>query len=159
MSPVLKWKSNAKMNPPLRSEEDRLAMVEALKNGEIDAITTDHAPHDLDSKNKDLPDAAFGIVGVETMLPLSLDLYHNHGISLIDLLAMMTYKPADIIKFAGGRIKKDAPADLVLIDLDAEWEIDPEKFYSKSKNSPFKGRKVKGKVLKTIVAGKVVFDC
>ena len=156
---ILEEGTNAKMNPPLRSEEDRKEMLKALKDGTIDAITTDHAPHDLESKNKNLLDAAFGIVGVETLFPLSLELYHNKLLSLRDLLAKMTYKPADIININRGRIKKDAIADLILIDLDQVWTIDKEKFYSKSKNSPFNGRKVKGKLLKTIVSGQIVYDC
>lgn len=156
---ILDEGTNAKMNPPLRSETDRKLMLEALADGTIDAITTDHAPHDLDSKNKALSEAAFGIVGVETFLPLSLELYHNKLLSLRDLLAKMTYKPADIINIDRGRIKKDAIADLTLIDLDQQWVIEREKFYSKSKNSPFNGRKVKGKVLKTIIAGQIVYDC
>jgi dihydroorotase len=133
--------------------------LEALVDGTIDAITTDHAPHDLESKNKPLSEAAFGIVGVETLLPLSLELYHNKLISLQDLLAKMTYKPADIININRGRIKKDFIADLTLIDLDREWIIENDKFYSKSKNSPFNGRKVKGKALKTIISGQIVYDC
>jgi dihydroorotase len=157
-SAVLKWGTNAKMNPPLRSETDRLALIEGLRDGTIDAIATDHAPHDLISKNKPLEEATFGIVGVETMLPLSLELYHNKTLSLIDLLAKMTYKPADIINFDGGRIKKGARADLVLIDIDHEWKIVTENFYSKSKNSPFENHTVKGKALKTIVSGKVVYQ-
>jgi len=156
---VLKQGTNAKMNPPLRSEKDRQLMLEALADGTIDAITTDHAPHDLESKNKPLPEAAFGIVGVETLLPLSLELYHNKLLSLRDLLAKMTYKPADIININRGRIKKDAIADLVLIDLNQEWVINNENFYSKSKNSPFNGRKVKGKALKTIISGQISYDC
>ncbi len=154
---ILKHGSNAKMNPPLRSEEDRLSLIEGLKDGTIDAISTDHAPHDLASKDKSIQEAAFGIVGVETMLPISLELYHDNTLPLIDLLAKMTYKAADIINFDGGRIKKGARADLTLIDLDQEWMIEPDKFYSKSKNSPFKSRKVKGRAIKTIVGGKLVY--
>ncbi len=155
---VLEYGSNAKMNPPLRSEEDRLALIEGLKDGTIDAIATDHAPHDISSKNKPLEEAAFGIVGVETMLPLSLALYHNGTLPLIDLLSTMTYKAADIIHFDGGRIAKGARADLVLIDLNLEWKTDPEKFYSKSKNSPFVNKAVKGKAIKTIVGGVIVYQ-
>jgi dihydroorotase len=146
------------MNPPLRSEEDRLALIEGLKDGTIDAIATDHAPHDITSKNKPLEEATFGIVGVETMLPLSLALYHNGALPLIDLLATMTYKAADIIHFDGGRISKGAKADLVLIDLNHEWKIDPEKFYSKSKNSPFVDTVVKGRAVKTAVGGVIVYQ-
>ena len=156
---ILKEGTNAKMNPPLRSAKDRDELIKALQDGTIDAITTDHAPHDLESKDKELPEAAFGIVGVETLLPLSLELYHKKIISLRDLLAKMTYKPADIINIESGRIKKEAKADLILIDLEQEWVIDKEKFYSKSKNSPFHGRKVNGKVLKTIISGHIVYDC
>lgn len=154
---VLKFGTNAKMNPPLRSEEDRLALIDGLKDGTIDAIATDHAPHDVISKNKPLEEATFGIVGVETMLPLSLALYHNRTLPLIDLLAKMTYKAADIINFDGGRIKKGARADLTLIDLDCEWVIDPEKFYSKSKNSPFVNHKTKGRAIRTVVSGIAVY--
>jgi dihydroorotase len=155
---VLKHGSNAKMNPPLRSEKDRLSLIEGLRDGTIDAISTDHAPHDVDSKNKPLQEAAFGIVGVETMLPVSLGLYHNKTLSLIDLLAKMTNQAADIINFDGGVIKKGARADLVVIDLDKEWVIEPQKFHSKSKNSPFVDLKVKGRAIKTIVGGKLVYS-
>lgn len=155
---VLKSGTNAKMNPPLRSEKDRLALIEGLRSGVIDAIATDHAPHDLASKDKPLQEASFGIVGVETMLPLSLALYHQGVLSLKDLLAKMTCNAAKIINFDGGVIKKGARADLVVIDLDCEWKIDPDKFYSKSKNSPFGGFSVKGRAVRTVVGGKVVFE-
>jgi dihydroorotase len=155
---VLKSGTNAKMNPPLRSEKDRLALIEGLRSGLIDAIATDHAPHDLASKDKPLEEASFGIVGVETMLPLSLALYHDKVLSLSDLLAKMTCNAAKIINFDGGVIEKDARADLVLIDLNYEWEIDSKKFHSKSKNSPFDGFKVKGRALRTVIAGKTVFE-
>lgn len=155
---VLKVKTNAKMNPPLRSEEDRLALIEGLRDGTIDAISTDHAPHDLASKEKTLEEASFGIVGVETMLPLSLKLYHDKVLSLRDLLAKMTCNAAKIINYDGGVIAKGARADLTLIDLESEWEIKTDKFFSKSKNSPFDGFKVKGRAVKTVVAGKVVFE-
>ena len=155
---VLKSGTNAKMNPPLRSEQDRLALIEGLKSGLIDAIATDHAPHDLASKEKTLEEASFGIVGVETMLPLSLSLYHQGILSLKDLLAKMTCNAAKIINFDGGVIEKGARADLVLIDLESEWEIDSQKFHSKSKNSPFDGFKVKGRAVRTVVAGVTVFE-
>jgi dihydroorotase len=154
---VLKSGTLAKMNPPLRSEDDRLALIEGLRTGVIDAIATDHAPHDETSKNRPIEEATFGIVGVETMLPLSLMLYHQKILSLRDLLAKMTCNPAEIINFDGGEIKKGARADLVLIDLNHEWEIDSQKFFSKSKNSPFDGFKVKGRAVLTTVAGKIVY--
>ncbi len=155
---IFKSGTNAKMNPPLRSEEDRKALIEGLRSGLIDAIATDHAPHDLASKTKTLEEATFGIVGVETMLPLSLKLYHDGILSLPKLLAKMTCNAARIINFDGGVIKKGARADLTLIDINYDWRINCQDFYSKSKNSPFDGFRVKGRALRTVVAGKTVFE-
>ncbi len=148
----------AKVNPPLRAEGDRLAMVEGLKTGVIDCIATDHAPHDRDSKDLPLENAAFGIVGLETILPLSLELYHSGQMSLFDVLAKLTYKPADIIHVPRGRVQKNLVADLILVDLNHEWEIKIDNFASKSKNSPFDKRKVKGCTVRTIVSGKTVYS-
>lgn len=155
---IYEFDTNAKMNPPLRSEEDRKALIEAMQDGTIDAIATDHAPHDLASKDTSLQKAAFGIVGVETLLPLSLELYHNQTLSLIELLKKLTCNPAKIINIARGVIEKDAVADLTVIDLDFEWVINKDKFYSKSKNTPFHDRKVKGRAVKTFLAGKLVYN-
>jgi dihydroorotase len=154
---VEQWDTLAKMNPPLRAEADRLAIIEALRDGTIDVIATDHAPHDPSTKCVHISDAAFGIVGLETMLPLSLQLYHNKTLSLSDVLGKMTYKAADVINKTLGRIKKGYIADLTLIDLDTEWIIKSEEFSSKSKNSPFDGYKVKGRAVRTVVGGKTVF--
>lgn len=154
---VMDYRTFSKMNPPLRAEKDRLAVIEGLKDGTIDAIATDHAPHDVESKRVPLSSAAFGIVGLETMLPLSLSLYHNGIMSLREVLAAMTYKPADIIHVPAGRLKKGAPADLTLIDLTQDWMLEPEQFQSKSKNSPFLATKVKGRAIRTIVGGETVF--
>lgn len=156
-SEVLRSGTNAKMNPPLRSEEDRLALIEGLKSGLIDVISTDHAPHHLAVKELPLEEASFGIVGVETMLPLSLSLYHQEHLKLIDLIAKMTCNPAKVINFDGGLIKKGGRADLTIIDLNCEWQIQVDKFYSKSKNSPFNNFEVKGRAVATIVAGKIVY--
>lgn len=154
---VENYRTFSKMNPPLRAEADRLALIEGLKDGTIDAIATDHAPHDVEEKRVPMEVAAFGIVGLETMLPLSLALYHNGIMPLRDVLAAMTYKPADIIRINAGRMQKGKPADLVLIDLDAEWVIENDKLSSKSKNSPFDGHKTKGRALFTVLAGERVF--
>jgi dihydroorotase len=155
---IYKFGSNAKMNPPLRSEEDRLALIEALQDGTIDAIATDHAPHEEASKTSNLQTSSFGIVGVETLLPLSLELYHTKKLNLIDLLAKLTINPAKIINIARGKIAKGAIADLTVIDLNHEWVINKNNFYSKSNNTPFDGRKVKGCVTKTFVAGAMVYQ-
>ena len=154
---VLGYNTYAKMNPPLRSEKDRIMMIDGLSSGLIDCIATDHAPHEIEAKDTSLDHAAFGIVGLETMLPLSLELYHGGKMSLMDVIASLTYKPAKIINKRCGMLEKGSQADLILVDLDYEWIIDTGKFVSKSKNSPFNGRKVKGKVLRTVVQGKAVY--
>ncbi|WP_339047126.1 dihydroorotase [Candidatus Mesenet endosymbiont of Phosphuga atrata] len=154
---VREHSSMAKMNPPLRSEEDRLAMIEGLRSSIIDCIATDHAPHDVGSKDLSLSDSAFGIVGLETLLPLALELHYNHNLDLLDVLGKLTYKPADIIHIPRGRIRKNFMADLTLVDLEYRWEIDIGKFASKSKNSPFDKRKVKGRAVRTVVSGKTVY--
>ena len=154
---VIDYRTFSKMNPPLRAEADRIALIEGLRDGTIDAIATDHAPHDTESKRVPMDVAAFGIVGLETMLALSLELVHQKKMNLIDVLGAMTYKAADIIREPAGRLKKGAPADLVLIDLDRDWTIENDALSSKSKNSPFDGKKVKGRAVRTIVGGETVF--
>lgn len=151
------FRTFAKMNPPLRAEKDRLAILEGLRDGTIDAIATDHAPHDQESKRVPMSSAAFGIVGLETMLPLSLELVHKKIMTLREVIAAMTYKPADIIRTAAGRLKKGASADLTLIDLGMSWNIDTEDFCSKSLNAPFDGWKTKGRAIRTVVAGETVY--
>ena len=154
---VIDYRTFSKMNPPLRSESDRLAIIEGLRDGTIDAIATDHAPHDTESKRVPMDVAAFGIVGLETMLALSLHLVHNGTMSMRDILAAMTYKPADIIHANAGRLKKGAPADLTVIDPNLVWTIANADLNSKSKNSPFDGQQVKGRALRTIVGGETVY--
>ncbi len=155
---VLEHDTFAKMNPPLRTQRDIDAILEGLKDGTIDAIATDHAPHENECKHVPLSQAAFGIVGLETMLPLSLELYHKKILSLNDVLGLMTYKAADIIREPVGRIKKGLAADLTLFDPDLTWTIKPKDFSSKSKNSPFKEFPITGKALATIVAGNRVYQ-
>lgn len=155
---LLKHSSLAKMNPPLRAEKDRLAIIAGLKDGTIDAIATDHAPHESETKEQvPLQQAAFGIVGLETMLPLSLALYHRGEMPLIDVMAALTYKAADIIHVDSGRLKVGAKADFTLIDLNYDWELNPDSFVSLSKNSPFSGQKVKGRAVKTYIGGELVY--
>jgi dihydroorotase len=154
---VEEYKTFSKMNPPLRAEKDRLAVIEGLKDGTIDAIATDHAPHDQESKRVPLSQASFGIVGLETMLPLSLHLYHAGIMPLRDVLAAMTYKPADIIHVPAGRMQKGKRADLVVIDLERGWSVNPKDFHSKSQNSPFDHFPTKGRALRTVVAGETVY--
>ena len=155
---VIGYRTFSKMNPPLRGEEDRAAIIEALKDGTIDIIATDHAPHDTEAKRVPMEVAAFGIVGLETMLPLSLNLVHDHGMPLMDVLAAMTYKVADIIRQPIGRLEKGAVADLTIIDPDAQWEFKNDDLHSKSKNSPFDGMAMRGRAVRTIVGGETVYE-
>ncbi|QJC27325.1 dihydroorotase [Anaplasma platys] len=155
---VLEHGPIAKMNPPLRTEEDRISMISGLKDGTIDCIATDHAPHAPGEKAPPISCCAFGIVGLETMLPLSLELHFNEGMSLLDVLAKLTSNPAKIVGLKRGQLREGWPADLAIFSLEHQWEIDIAKFASKSKNSPFNGRKVRGKVLRTVVAGKTVYS-
>ena len=151
------YRTFAKMAPPLRSEVNRTAIVEGLKDGTIDAIATDHAPHDQESKRLPMAHAANGIVGLETLLPLSLELYHGGHLPLLDLLRRLTLAPAELLKLPVGRLRKGAPADLLLFDLEAPWVVDSTKFRSMSKNTPFDGRPVQGRALRTIVDGRSLF--
>ena len=151
------YRTFAKMAPPLRSEENRAAIVEGLKDGTIDAIATDHAPHDQESKRLPMAHAANGVVGLETLLPLSLELYHHGHLTLLNLLRRLTLAPAELLNLPSGRLTKGAPADLVLFDPDTPWVVDTSKFQSMSKNSPFDGRPVQGRALRTVVDGRTLF--
>jgi dihydroorotase len=152
------YRTFAKVSPPLRSEDDRVAVVEGLRDGTIDAIASDHTPQDQESKRLPFAQAEFGIAGVETLLPLSLALYHKGQLGLLDALARLTVRPADILGLNEGRLMKGAPADLVIFDLDRPWRIDPDALRSKSKNSPFDGHPVQGRVTTTVVGRRTVFD-
>ncbi|WP_420348660.1 dihydroorotase [Pelagibius sp.] len=152
------YRTFAKVSPPLRSEEDRRAVVAGLIDGTIDAIASDHSPHDQESKRLPFAIAEPGIVGLETLLPLSLQLYHSGGIGLLDLLGRLTEKPAAILGLKGGQLAKGAPADLILFDPDRAWRIDPDRFESKSKNTPYEGLPVQGRVRRTVVDGRTLFE-
>src|SRR5438067_3034521 len=151
------YRTFAKLSPPLRSEADRRAVIEGLRDGTIDAIASDHAPWDQDSKRLPFSSAAYGIVGLETLLPLSLELYHNHHLDLLGLMRRLTLNPAQILRLPVGRLAVGAPADLVLFDPDLGWNICPDEFRSKSQNAPFDGRPVQGRVRRTIVDGRTIF--
>ena len=155
---VKKYGTNAKMNPPLRSEADRLALVKAMQDGYIDAIATDHAPHDITLKNKDIESAAFGIIGLETMLPITLSFVHDGTISLAAAIELLTSKPAKVINLEDrGTIAKGKRADLTITDISEEWVFDASQVRSKCKNSPFLNNKYKGKVKASFVLGNLAF--
>ncbi|MBY0431324.1 MAG: dihydroorotase, partial [Rhodospirillales bacterium] len=151
------YRTFAKLSPPLRGEDDRRAVVEALKDGTITAIASDHSPQDEDSKRLPFAQAAPGGIGLETLLPISLELYHNGHLSLLEVLKLLTCGPADLLGLPAGRLAKGAPADVVVFDLDRAWKVVPERFRSKSKNSPFDGRPVQGMAMRTIIDGRTVF--
>lgn len=147
-----------KISPPLRTGRDREAVIAGLADGTIDAITSDHAPQDQDTKRVPFAQAEHGVVGLETLLPLALALYHRHRMPLLDVLKKLTSAPAAILRLPLGRIAKGAAADLVLFDPDRPWIVDAKRFRSKSKNSPFDEMPVQGKVLRTVVAGRTLFE-
>lgn len=145
-----------RMNPPLRTEEDRLALIEGLLDGTLDAIATDHAPHSPEEK-ADFFKAPNGSIGMETSLAATLTALQGK-LSLSEILEKMSVNPARILGIPGGTLRQGTNADVVLFDPEKEWVVDPEKLHGKSKNTPFKGRKLKGKVVLTIFRGRVVYD-
>lgn len=155
---VSDYRTFAKLSPPLRSEDDRQAIVAGLADGTIDAIASDHNPQDADSKRLPFAQAAAGGVGFETLLPIALELYHNGHMSLLDVITKLTRIPAELVRLKGaGTLENGSAADLVVFDPDRPWKIDPYQFQSKSKNSPFDGRLTQGRVLRTLIDGREIF--
>jgi len=147
-----------KVKPPLRSEADRAAMVEGVASGAIDVIVSSHDPQAADTKRQPFAQAAFGAVGLETLLPVALGLYHNGHADLAHVLKALTATPASILGLNAGTLAKGAPADLVLIDPDAPFVVDPDKLHSRARNTPFDGRKFQGHAVMTFVGGESVYD-
>ncbi|MGH1353874.1 MAG: dihydroorotase [Thalassovita sp.] len=154
---VADYRTFFKVKPPLRSEEDRMAVIDAVRNGLIDIICSMHTPQDEESKRLPFEEAASGAVGLETLLPAALRLYHAGDLTLPQLFRAMSLNPASRLGLPGGRLTTGAPADLVLFDADAPFVMDRAKLLSKSKNTPFDGARMQGKVLATFVAGAQVF--
>jgi dihydroorotase len=152
------FNTHAKMNPPLRAWGDVQAIKDGLRDGTIDVIATDHAPHAVQDKEQDFARAPFGIVGLETALPLTLALVEEGVLSLESAVAKLTAEPARVFKLPKGSLAVGAEADVVIIDPDLQWEVDPGRFRSKSRNTPFAGWKVKGRAVTTIVGGRVVYE-
>lgn len=152
------YNTHAKMNPPLRTGDDVHAIREGLRDGTIDVIATDHAPHATQEKQQDFTEAPFGIVGLETALALTLGLVEEGALSLEQAVEKLTSAPAASFGLKKGTLAVGADADVVIVDQDEQWEVDPSKFRSKSRNTPFAGWKVKGRVKTTIVGGRVVFE-
>jgi dihydroorotase len=156
---ILSDDANYKMNPPLRSKADKEALIEGLCENVMEAISTDHAPHHADEKARGIADAPFGIVGSETAYCLSMtELVHSGRMSKIDLVRHMSTQPARIIGIDKGSLAEGKMADITIVNPDEAYQIDASKFVSKGKNTPFDGYPVKGRVMMTIVAGKIVYD-
>ena len=153
------YRTFAKLSPPLRSEDDRQTVVQGLKGGTIDAIASDHTPRDEESKRLPFAQAAPGGIGLNTLLAISLELHHNGHMDLLDVLKLITSSPADLMGLKAGRLEKDGPADLVLFDPDEGWKVDADALPGKAQNSPFDGRPVQGRVLRTVIDGRTVFEC
>ena len=156
---VLTQRAMARVNPPLRTRNDVAGIVAGLRDGTIDVIATDHAPHSAEEKARSLTRAPSGMIGLETSLAIALtQLYHTRRMDLPAIIKRMSTTPADILRLPRGRMSLGAQADLVLFDPDEEWTVDPEQFASKARNTPFAGWKVKGKVKYTIVKGEVIYQ-
>ena len=156
---VLNQGTMARVNPPLRTRQDVEAIIAGLKDGTIDAIATDHAPHSAQEKAKPLAEAPSGMVGLETSLGATLTaLYHTGEMDLSDILKKMTFNPACILGIPKGRLSLGGEADFTIFDPNETWTVDPEQFSSKGRNTPFAGRELTGKVKYTIVGGKIVYE-
>jgi dihydroorotase len=150
------YDTNAKVNPPLRTAEDVEAVKEGLADGTLDAVASDHAPHSSLEKDVEFAAAAFGLIGLETSLGLTLRLVHEGAITLSRAVELMTMAPARILGVPGGTLKVGSLADVTLIDLNREWQVDVNRFASKSRNCPFNGWTLQGRAAMTIVGGRIV---
>ncbi|MBZ9981186.1 MULTISPECIES: dihydroorotase [unclassified Mesorhizobium] len=155
---VGEYRTFFRLTPPLRAEEDRLAMIEAIRDGTVDIIVSSHDPQDVDTKRLPFADAAAGAIGLETLLGAALRLYHNGDVSLPRLIQTLSTAPARLFGLPGGTLKPGALADLALVDLDEPWIVSESGIRSRSKNTCFEGARLQGKVLQTLVAGRTVFS-
>jgi dihydroorotase len=152
------YRTFLKLSPPLRHEDDRQAVIEALAAGEIDVIVSDHNPQDVETKRLPFAEAENGAIGLETLLAAALRLVHGGRISLPKLLRALSTRPAEILGIPGGRLLTGAPADLIVFDPDAPWVLDKRRLHSRSKNTPFDEARLEGQVTLTLVGGRIVFD-
>ncbi len=152
------YRTYAKLEPPLRSEDDRLSVIAAIADGTIDIIVSDHCPQDVDAKRVPFEQAAYGMAGLETLLPLTLNLHHSHGLDLLDILQCVTQRPADLLGLNSGRLQIGNAADLAVIDPDAPLRLSNTQLRGKSKNSPLEGFPAQGKTVMTFVDGRLLFD-
>ena len=146
-----------RLSPPLRSEDDRQAMIEGIADGSIDVIVSSHDPQDVDTKRHPFAEAADGAVGLETLLAASLRLVNNGDVDLLTVARALSTRPAELLGLSGGKLTAGAPADIILVDPAMPWICDGEKLRSRSKNTPFEGARFEGRVLRTVVAGRTVY--
>jgi dihydroorotase len=147
-----------KIAPPLRADDDRAALADALSSGLIDVVMSDHNPQDVETKRLPFAEAAPGAIGLETMLTAGLRLVHSDQVPLIRLLGAMSTRPAELLGLPGGTLRAGAPADVIVIDPDVPWVLDPGELKSKCKNTPFDEAKMTGRVIRTIVAGRTAYE-
>ena len=152
------FKTFLKLSPPLRSEKDRVALIDGIKDDLIDVIISDHKPEDEESKRLPFSQAATGAIGVETLLPLALELYHNESLKLSKIIQSLTINPSKILNIKKGSLKKGFDADICIFDLNKPWVIKSDELKSKSKNTAIENRKLQGKVLMTFLNGELVFN-
>jgi len=152
------YRTFCKLMPPLRGEDDRVRLVEALASGLLDVIMSDHDPQDVEVKRLPFAEAEPGAIGIETMLVAGLRLVHNDKISLMQLLRAMSTRPAELLGLPGGTLKTGARADVIVVDLDVPWVLDPAELKSKCKNTPFDEARLQGRVVRTIVGGRTAYE-
>jgi dihydroorotase len=152
------YRTFLKVAPPLRAEDDRKKVVEALSGGLIDVVMSDHNPQDVETKRLPFAEAAAGAVGLETMLTAGLRLVHSGEIELMTLLRAMSTRPAELLGLPGGTLKSGSPADIIVVDIDLPWVLDPVELKSKCKNTPFDEARLTGRVVRTIVSGRTVYE-
>jgi dihydroorotase len=152
------YRTFCKMAPPLRAETDRLALVQAVASGLIDAVVSDHDPQDVETKRLPFAEAMPGAIGIETMLTAGLRLVHNGDLDLTKLLGALSTRPAELLSLPGGTLRPGSVADVIVIDIDAPWVLDPNELKSKCKNTPFDEARLQGRVVRTIVGGRTVYE-
>jgi dihydroorotase len=152
------YRTFLKLTPPLRGEDDRKLLVEAIASGLVDVVMSDHNPQDVETKRLPFAEAAPGAIGIETMLVAGLRLVHREELSLTTLLRAMSTRPAELLGLPGGTLRNGAPADIIVVDLDVPWVLDPNELKSKCKNTPFDEARMQGRVVRTIVAGRTAYD-
>ena len=153
------YNTNFKMNPPLRTEEDRQALIKGIKDGTLDILATDHAPHTNYEKDREFDYAPFGVVGLETCFAVCREvLCEEAGMSLPEMIGLMSYKPAELLDLHAGTLTEGAQADVIILDPWANWTVEEETLLGKSKNSPWLGEELTGRIDETIVAGKTVYQ-